>query len=51
MTEPNPWAPLVELYRLGCIPIGYATMPGDSEVAFTVYVPTRRAGDKGDSDG
>lgn len=35
---PNPWAPLVEIMRLGCAPIGYATLPGVSdEVAFTVY--------------
>ena len=33
MTEPNPWEPLVELYRLGSRPIGFVA--GE----FVVYVP------------
>lgn len=37
MTEPNPWAPLVEMMRLGCVPIGYATIDGVTE--FVVYAP------------
>jgi hypothetical protein len=24
MKQPNPWAPLVQMYRLGAQPIGYA---------------------------
>lgn len=39
MTGPNPWRPIVELFRLGCVPIGYARMPGETEAAFVVYVP------------
>ena len=35
----NPWRPIVELFRLGCVPIGYARMPGETEAAFVVYVP------------
>jgi hypothetical protein len=31
--DKDPSAPLIELYRLGCVPIGY------SGGAFVVYVP------------
>lgn len=33
MTEPSPWEPLVELFRLGLLPIGY------SSGAFVIYAP------------
>jgi hypothetical protein len=33
MAGPNPWEPLCELFRLGCMPIGY------SGGAFVVYAP------------
>jgi len=36
--KPNPWAPIVEMFRLGCMPIGYCK--GDSGVVeFVVYCP------------
>jgi len=33
MTQPNLWAPLVAMFKLGCQPIGYV------EGEFVVYVP------------
>jgi hypothetical protein len=35
--KPNPWAPLIEMFNLGCAPIGYARHNGD--VQFVVYAP------------
>jgi hypothetical protein len=35
--KPNPWRPIVEMYKLGCAPIGYARVNG--EVVFVVYAP------------
>ena len=35
---PNPFAPIVEMFKLGVAPLGYCRDP-DGEVAFTVYVP------------
>lgn len=37
--EPNPFAPLVEMYRLGCMPIGYAKNRETGVSEFVVYVP------------
>lgn len=37
MLTPNPWKPLVELYRMGCVPIGF------SGNKFVVYVPKVKA--------
>jgi hypothetical protein len=36
MTEPSPWASVVAMFRLGCVPIGYVRGEGDT---FTVYAP------------
>ena len=36
MTPPNPWEPIVEMYRRGAMPIGYA----NSE--FTIYLPEQK---------
>ena len=36
-TNANPWAPIVEIYRLGCAPLGYVYDEG--EAVFGVYVP------------
>lgn len=33
MEQPNPWEPMINLYRLGTSPIGFV------EGAFVVYVP------------
>jgi hypothetical protein len=35
--KPNPWAPMVALYRLGVAPIGYVKT--DDGPQFCVYVP------------
>lgn len=37
VSGPNPWEPLVELYRLGCAPIGYVR--GEAGDEFVVYAP------------
>jgi hypothetical protein len=42
--QPNPWEPLVELFRLGVAPIGYRWI--DGEVVFCVYVPPAVAATK-----
>jgi hypothetical protein len=33
LEQPSPWAPLVEMYRLGCLPIGYV------KNEFVIYAP------------
>lgn len=33
MTQPDPWAPLIEMYQLGALPIGY------SRGEFVIYCP------------
>jgi hypothetical protein len=35
--QPNPWEPLVKLYRLGCLPVGY--VKGKDGPQFAVYAP------------
>lgn len=37
LTTPNPWDPIVELYKLGVAPIGYRVI--DGEVVFVIYAP------------
>jgi hypothetical protein len=38
--KPNPWKPIVEMFKLGLAPIGYARLPGiDETVAFTIWHP------------
>jgi hypothetical protein len=38
--KPNPWAPIVEIYRLGCMPIGYSRNRESGEVEFVIYAPS-----------
>jgi hypothetical protein len=38
---PNPWTPFVELYQMGCLPIGYRW--ADGEPVFIVYAPKAAA--------
>lgn len=35
--EPSPWEPIVEMFRLGLAPIGYAKL--DGEEVFVIYAP------------
>ena len=37
--RPNPWAPLVRMYELGCMPIGYARDRATGNVEFVIYAP------------
>lgn len=40
MSQPNPWKPLVEMYEMGAMPIGY------SGGEFVVYCPKVQKGGK-----
>lgn len=37
--KPNPWEPIVELFRMGCAPLGYRRDPQTNLVEFVVYAP------------
>lgn len=37
----NPWTPLVELFKLGAQPIGYARNSETNAVEFVVYAPAQ----------
>ena len=39
--RPNPWLPILEIYALGCWPLGMVRAE-DGGVAFGVYVPSVR---------